>query len=81
MGRWQWRQRPRNSSQPSTGKLSYQRRRVPQWGQWLGGATIDSSRGTRQATRLRKLPKQAPTRAAIRGKNCIQLRRGERGGR
>lgn len=43
--------------------LSCQARRLPQWGQWLGGSSSDSCRGSRQATTLRKLPTQAPSSA------------------
>ena len=38
--------------------------RCPQRGQCDGGDTIDSARGTRQMTTLRKLPTQAPRSAA-----------------
>src|SRR4051794_25476398 len=38
--------------------------RVLQRGQGEGGETIDSPRGTRQMTTLRKLPTQAPKSAA-----------------
>jgi hypothetical protein len=38
--------------------------RSPQFGQWDGGETIDSPRGTRQITTFRKLPAQAPSSAA-----------------
>src|SRR4051794_23727225 len=47
--------------------------RFPQFGQCDGGETIDSPRGTRQMTTLRKLPAQAPSSAAY--MDAIAVRR------
>ena len=66
MGALQYRQRPRNSTQERTGTLSHQAKVVPQRGQWLEGQRMDSWRGNRQVTTLRKLPTAAPSRAVIR---------------
>jgi hypothetical protein len=57
--------------------------RSPQFGQCDGGDTIDSLRGTRQTTTLRKLPTQAPRSAAyidaiaVRAANLVELSRVE----
>ena len=79
MATWQWRQRPRCSSQLSSGRFSNQLREAPQRGQWLPGNSSDSCRGSRQTTTLRKLPMQAPARAtkkASRGGGSAEDRRG-----
>ena len=77
IGAPQWLQRARSNSQPRRGTFSYQRSRLPQWGQWLGGSTTDSSRGRRQATTLRKLPTQAPIRATTTGRpGALESRNG-----
>src|SRR5215208_3724195 len=64
MGARQCRQRPRSSSQPSTGRLSRQPTGSPQDGQHQAGRTIDSPRGTRWMTTLANDPKASPSSPA-----------------
>src|SRR3954452_952095 len=59
----QCRQRPRSTSQDSTGTLSRGEIGVSQPGQCEGGRTTDSPRGTRQMTTLRKEPMTRPRSA------------------
>src|SRR4051812_20676962 len=61
MGSPQVRQRPRSTSQDSTGTLSRTANGVLQRGQCEGGCTIDSPRGTRQITTLRNEPISSPS--------------------
>ena len=56
----QVRQRPRSSSQESTGTLSRQESSVPQLMHAEAGATIERLSGTRAATTFRKLPIASP---------------------
>jgi hypothetical protein len=53
--------RPRRINHESTGTLSRARITWPHLGHALGGETIDSPRGTRQITTLRKDPMRRPT--------------------
>ena len=60
----QQRERPRSSSQLSTGTLSRAAIGAPQAGQALPGRTTDSPAGTRCTTTLRKEPIRSPSTAA-----------------
>ena len=71
MGSLQKRQRPRSSSQLSTGMLSYQRIVLPQRGQWDGGDTTDSSCGQRSEHTLRNDPKARPKSPATDGHEAL----------
>src|SRR5215212_10201980 len=64
IGSAQLRQWPRNRNHENIGMLSRALIWCPQPGQCDAGETIDSPRGTRQITTLRKLPQQAPMSAA-----------------
>src|SRR5215203_5081178 len=64
MGSLQFLHRPRSSRYEMRGKLSLGRIGSPQLGQWDAGHTIDSRRGTRWITTLRKLPTTSPKSTA-----------------
>jgi hypothetical protein len=64
MGVPQLRQRPRRTSQETTGTLSYGLTGAPHFGHREPGLTSDSPIGTRCATTFRKLPITAPNRPA-----------------
>jgi len=66
---WQWRQRPRNASQLSTGIKSGTPSRVWHCGQWLGGWRRLRPRGRRYQAQLKKLPKTPPITPAHNGQN------------
>src|SRR3954467_3391537 len=67
----QCRQRPRSRSQETTGMLSRGAISVPQDGQCEGGRTMDSPRGTRQMTTLRKEPMRRPKIAQMAAKVAV----------
>src|SRR5208282_640439 len=71
IGVLQFRQRPRNTSQLSSGTLSYGAIGFPHLGQCEGGRTMDSPAGIRRMHTFRKLP---TTRPSTKAKATIMLR-------
>ena len=66
----QWRHRPRSTTHEITGTFSSAPSSVSQLGQWEAGRTMDSWRGIRHTTTLRKEPTTRPKRPQTTSRNA-----------